>query len=273
MPFDVARRRELLREAALISAERLDDAARAVALFGELYAEDPGDDFAARSRTADAGLLDATRQTVKLATLWEQQAVLREKAGSSAEERACWERAAALWERENAWERAISAYRRGAALGSEASFLALARIHAARAEWADAARALEWLFARATPESRRPRALELAEAYVALDHRDPARTCLEETLRLHGEATRGQDIVQVRERLIDLYRRDEVWLPLAQLLSDDARRSEAPSDKLALLREAADLYRLEAGGAGRSSDAPPGCRGAGTRTTPPCAGR
>jgi hypothetical protein len=245
VPFDTARRRGLLCDAAMVCAERLGDAVRAVRLFDELYAEDPGDDFAARSLAAYAGLLESTGQTVKLATLWEQQAVLREKAGSGAEERACWERAAALWEREAAWEGAIAAYRRGAALGSEASFEALARIHAARAEWADAAKALEWLFARATSESRGARALKLTEAYVALDRRDQARACLEETLRLHGEAPREGDLERVRATLIALYRGDEVWLPLAQLLSDDARRVVDPVEKLALLREAADLYRAK----------------------------
>ena len=243
VPFDVARRRGLLCDAALVCAERLGDAMRAVRLFDDLHDEDPGDDFAARSLAAYAGLLEGTGQTVKLATLWEQQAVLREKAGSGAEERACWERAAALWEREAVWDRAIAAYRRSAALGSEDSFEALARIHAGRAEWADAAKALEWLVSRATPESRALRALKLTEAYVALDRRDHARACLEETLRLHGEAPRGEDVERVRDQLIGLYRRDDVWLPLARLLADDARRVAEPTAKLALLREAADLYR------------------------------
>jgi tetratricopeptide (TPR) repeat protein len=243
VPFDTGKRRGLLCDAAIVCAERLGDAARAVRLFDELYAEDPGDDFAARSLGAYAGLLESTGQTVKLATVWEQQAELREKAGSGAEERACWERAAALWEREGAWAQAIGAYRRGAGLGSEASFEALARIHAARAEWGDAAKALEWLFSRATQESRGARALKLTEAYVALDRRDQARAWLEETLKLHGEAPRGGDLERVREQLIELYRRDGVWLPLARLLADDARRADDPRDELALLREAADLYR------------------------------
>ncbi len=51
----------------------------------------------------------------------------------------------------------------------------------------------------------------------------------------------------MRDRLIGLYRQDEVWLPLARLLAADARRMADPRQKLALLREAADLHRSKLG--------------------------
>jgi tetratricopeptide (TPR) repeat protein len=258
VPFDRGRRRELLRAAALVCAERLRDAPRAIRVFGELFEEDPGDDLAARSLGPFAALLEETGQHANLARLWEEQARIRAKTGNAVEEQACWERAAALWERQQAWERAMAAYRRGAALGSETAFEALARIHAERREWADAAKALEWLFAHAPASTRAAHALRLADAYVAMDRRDRARACLEETLQATvdgpGGASpkRGADpgadrAEQVRERLIALYRQDQVWPPLARLLAAEARRVDDAARQLALLREAAGLYRSELG--------------------------
>jgi tetratricopeptide (TPR) repeat protein len=239
LPLERGRRRELLREAALLCSERLQNPERATRIFAELYDDDGADDIAAQCLERFAELLYAAGQHARLASLWEQQAQIRAEGGEFADERACWERAADLWERHGAAEEAIGAYRRAAALGSEASFEALARIHSERHEWTEAAKALEWLYTHSSDAERGVRALGLVEAYVALGQRDRARACLEEVNR----APDTDPIEPVRERLIALYRQDEVCRPLARLLSSEARRTDDPARKLALLREAADLHR------------------------------
>ena len=127
LPFERARRRELVREAALVCADRLADPARAIATFGELFQEDGGDEVAAKSLERFAALLEAAGELPRLAALWESQSEVNAKAGKTAEERACWECAARLWERQDETEKAVAAYGRAGALGSMASFEALAQ--------------------------------------------------------------------------------------------------------------------------------------------------
>ena len=243
LPLERNRRRELLCESASVCADRLADATRAIRVFEELFRDDAGDEYAARSFPDLARLLAATGQQAKLASRWEEQAQLRARAGNTAEERACWERAAELWEGQASWEQAIAAHERGASLGSVVSHEALARIHAEQGSWDAAAKALEWLYAHATPDARGMRALSLSEAYVELGRRDRARASLEDALQGATGATEGTDLV--RERLIDLYRRDDVHGPLARLLSSEGRRIEDSDRKLQLLCEAADLYQTK----------------------------
>jgi tetratricopeptide (TPR) repeat protein len=258
LPFDRSRRRELLCSAAVVCSERLQETARAIEIFEELYDDDAGDEVAAKSFERFSQLLDAAGLLSKLASRWEEQAGIRARAGSAAEERSCWERAAHLWERQEAWEQAVRAYLRGAALGSEASFEALARIQAGRREWAEAAKALEWLYAHSPAKIRGSLALRLAEAYSELGRRDRSRACLEAALQEMQDGasaaspesdppSAGSPTEQVRQRLIALYRQDELWQPLAHLLSAEAHRSSDRELKLALWREAADLHRGKLG--------------------------
>lgn len=239
LPFERARRREMVREAALISADRLEDPARAIRTFGDLFEEDGGDEVAARSLKRFAALLEAAGELPRLAGLWEAQSLVHEKAGRAAEERACWERAARLWERQDAADRAVAAYERAGALGSSAAFEALARIHSENGAWAEAAEALEWLAAHSPAELRGLRALQLAEVCVALGDRSRARAHLESAIAAGVEAER---VEQVPDRLITLYREDAAWRPLARLLAAQARRPGHPERRLAWLREASDLH-------------------------------
>jgi lipopolysaccharide biosynthesis regulator YciM len=239
LPFERARRRELVREAALVCADRLEDPTRAIATFGELFQEDGGDEVAAKSLERFAALLEAAGELPRLAVLWESQSEVNAKAGKTAEERACWECAARLWERQDATDKAVAAHGRAGALGSLASFEALARIHSERKEWAQAVDALEWLAGHSPADARGLRALQLAEACVALGDRGRARAHLESALAAGVESQRAE---QVPERLVTLYREDESWGPLARLLSQQARRPGHPERRLAWLREASDLY-------------------------------
>jgi len=242
LPFESRRKRELLRDAALVCAKGLGDQERGIRLFAELFAEDAADDVASSSVTAYAALLDATGQHGKLATLWEDQSRIQGEAGNDSEQRACLERAAGLWEGQGAIEKAIDDYRLAAALASESAHEALARIHEGRGEWTEAAVALEWLYAQAPARERGLRVLRLAAAYGALDDRDRARDRLERAIHDGVEADRAD---QVSETLIALYRQDSAWRPLAGRLSADAERVADPERKLALLREAAKLLRGE----------------------------
>ena len=117
LPFERARRRELVREAALSARDRLADTVRAIRTFGELFEEDGGDDVAARSLQRFATLLEESGELPRLAALWEAQSLVHEKAGRATDERACWERAARLWERQDEAEKAVAAYGRAGALG------------------------------------------------------------------------------------------------------------------------------------------------------------
>ncbi len=236
MPFAHPQRRELLAEAAFVASSQEDLRKTAIRFFGELFDADAGDNAAARSLDPLAELLMAAGEHIRLASLLEEQARLRERAGRRRDACAFWERAAGMWSGEGERERAIGAYRQGAELGSEASFEALARIHEEAGEWADAANALRWLYAHADGAARGPTALRMSEAYGAMGEREHARTCLEEAL-----AKGGANVVAAR--LITLYRQDAIWPSLADLLAAEAARSQDRPRKLAMLREAADIQR------------------------------
>jgi golgin subfamily B member 1 len=242
LPFERSRRREFVREAALVCADRLADPTRAIRTFGELFEEDGGDEVAAKSLQRFSTLLEKAGELSRLATLWETQSLVHEKSGKATEQRACWERAARLWERQDELDKAVAAYGRAGALGSQAAFEALAKIHTAREAWADAAEALEWLVTHSPAPVRGLRALQLADACVALGDRSRARACLEGAMAAGIEVERAE---QVPERLLQLYREDGAWRPLARLLAVLARRPVHPERRLAWLREASNLHWLK----------------------------
>lgn len=238
MPFERQRRRRLLSSAGFLCADVIGAARRATRVFDELFDDDPADDIAANAMARFAELLDGARQHAKLALRWEEQARIHASAGAVETARQRWERAGQLWESLKVWERAITAYGKGAELSSEGCFDALARIHVAHKQWAEGARELEWLHARARGPARHLRALELAEAYVELHDRDRARALLEEATRSATDSEHGDSL---RERLIELYRRDGLWKPLACLLSAEALRAEELDRKLERVRQACEV--------------------------------
>ncbi len=237
LPFSLRRRRELARDAACLCSDRLEDAARAISIFRELFAEDPGDEIAAASVTRLALLLEEAGLDGEIASLWEQQAACREAGGDRAAAAALWARAAELVEeRLDDVERALADHRHGAGLGGEASLEALARIHTARGESRAAAEVLEWLCAQSSRDALAERALRLAEAYIAAGMRKRARARLEQYAGVALDAT------PLRRRLADLYREMEDWTALAGLLAAEAARAPDAKARLALLSEAAGLH-------------------------------
>lgn len=237
LPFDRVHRRHLLRDAAWTTCDRLNDAPRAIEILQRLFAEDAADEVARASVARYARLLEESGRMQELAVLWEDQARCRSEAGDRPGASALWARAAQIWEtRLGDADRAIAVHRQGAALGGEASLEALGRLYTERKNYRAAAVALEWLCAQSTRETLVARALALADLYVKLGERDRARA------RLERAASIGIDAQDVRTRLADLYREDGAWLPLSQLLLDEASRASDKKTRMRLLREAASIH-------------------------------
>lgn len=237
LPFQATRRRQLKQEAACLYADRLDDSKAATELLRELFAEEPADEIAAGSVSRLASLLAAQGQDAEVTSLWEQQAECKEASNDRAGAALLWARAGELAEnklKERA--RAQKNYKRGAALGGEASLIELGRIYTESGAHAEAAQVLEWLSAQSPREALASRALALASAYVACGRRREARA------RLEQAAARAMDAGAVRARLAELYREDREWDRLAALLTDEAERTEKPQARLQYLREAARLH-------------------------------
>ncbi|MFO7181341.1 MAG: tetratricopeptide repeat protein, partial [Pseudomonadota bacterium] len=232
LPFPERRRRELRREAACLTADRLGDAERAIELFQALLAEDPADEVARGSVTRLALLLEEQERFEELVELWKTQAEARSRLGDVAGAQVLWARAGELAEtRLGDRERALAAYSAGAELGGEACLEALARVYSESGELDLAARALERLCAQSTGDALGERALELAEIYVSLGRAARAREALEQSLPKVVEGAK------LRARLAGLYREAHDWLALALLLEDEANRAVDPKAKLALLWE------------------------------------
>jgi tetratricopeptide (TPR) repeat protein len=244
LPFEQARRRDLACRAALVWADSAGVPKRAIEILEELFNEDASDEVAFKAFPRFTQLLDAAGARAELAARWQQQAEIRAKAGNVAAARECWERAGPILEALGEFDRAIGAYRQGAALASEASFEALARLHAARAEWKDAADALEWLTAHAQRGEPLLRALKLADAFEALGDRSRARASLERVLPSATGPNRG---AEVRKRLIALYRIDGAYEPLARMLAEEALHVVELPQKLALVREACEVFQSKLG--------------------------
>jgi len=239
LPFPVGLKRELRRDAAALSSDRLGDGERAIALYDELLAEEPADAVADECVLRLAALLEASGRFAELCRLWETQGATRteREPGRAAD---LYAQAAILAERKlNDPKRAFEDYSRGAELGSEIALESLARLHETSGDHANAALMLERLCAGSTPEALEGRALRLAAAYTALEAPDRARECLE---RAQPKAASAAGI---RKRLAELYRDARDFSGLTALLEEEARLAEAPADRLRYLREAAGLHSRE----------------------------
>lgn len=240
LPFPPARRRELRRDAACLCSDRLSDDARAVELFKGLLDEDPGDEVARGSVTRLALLLEEQGRHEEVVELWERQAQARSEGGDTAGAAVLWARAGDLAEqRLKDLSRAIVSYTAGAKLRGEACLEALARIYTAQGDHSRAANVLAMLCEQSSPEELAPRALELADAYTAIDDLGRARSALEHAVGIAVEPSK------LRARLAALYRQIRDYAALAKLLSEEALRASDKKTQLGLLREAASLHSEE----------------------------
>jgi tetratricopeptide (TPR) repeat protein len=237
LPFDVARRRDLRREAACLVSDRLGDSERAIQLFQSLLVEDPADEVAVSSVTRLALLLEEKGRFDEIVALWETQAAARGGQGDVAAAQVLWARAGELAEQRLADEaRALEDYGRGAELGGEACLEALARIHREAGRTELVAQALERLCQESSADALGDRALALAEAYVTLGKAHRAQETLERAV------TRVVEGAPLRARLAELYRESGDFTRLSRLIEEEANRATENKQRLALLREAAALH-------------------------------
>lgn len=237
LALPVAKRRELVREAACLSADRLGDPERAIALFQRLLEEDGADEIASSSVTRLALLLEEKGRFDSIAMLWERQAAVRALVGDQTAAQMLWARAGEIAEERLADpERALHAYERGAELGGEVCLEALARVFGARGNIDQVALALERLCTVSSPELLAHRALRLADAYWQIGQRARAREALEQAV------PRVSDAQGLRARLAELYREAEDFTALARLFEENADRAQNPAQALALLKDAAELH-------------------------------
>jgi tetratricopeptide (TPR) repeat protein len=237
LPFPAERRRRLLRDAAVLAADQLSDPERAIALFRELYADDASDSIAQTSVTRYAHLLEEQKLDDQIVGLWEEQARCRAAAGETGAAAALWARAAEIAEeRVGDLDRAIADHTKGADLGGEVSLEALARIHEKRGEAAAAAAILERLCELSSRDELAARALRLAEAWLRAGQPARARE------RLEHAAQNALEGAGVRKRLAELYREEEDWTALAELLTSEAQRAPDNKTRQSLLEETARIH-------------------------------
>ncbi|MEZ4231016.1 MAG: tetratricopeptide repeat protein [Polyangiaceae bacterium] len=252
LDFPVEIQRGMRQEAALLCQERLGAPERAAEIFSRLLDEDPADDVAQASVPRLALLLDELGRSEAKVKLWEQQAGCRERLEDRGGAAALWSRAAQLAETElKDVERALVDFRAGAALGGEDCLEALARIHEARGETQERVEVLEWLCASSGREQVGERTLRLAQGYEELGRRDRARARLEAVLTQMNQ-WRGIDAAPVRKHLSELYRADKAWVPLAELLAEEARRATLKRKRRKLFEEAATLFMERVGNSARA---------------------
>ncbi|HWL85975.1 MAG TPA: tetratricopeptide repeat protein, partial [Polyangiaceae bacterium] len=173
-----------------------------------------------------------------LTTLLADQAALAEAAGDVTVASLFWARAASVAEEKlDDANGAITYHARVVALEpSAASYDALARLSARRQDFTEAAQYLVLLRDCVGPAERAGVTLRLADALVSAGREDQARQ------RLEAAVAEEPQEETLRTKLASVYQRTREYAPLAGLLATGATYAASSEVKLALLREAADLY-------------------------------
>ncbi len=240
LPFSQLKKRQLKRDAAILCSDRLKQPGKALAFFGELLGEDPGDGIAAETVPRFAALLEQQGDYPEIARLWEDQARSSAQRGDGGTAAAHWVRAAQVWEkRVGNIGHALVDYEQGAALGGVSALEAVARIHTEAGRHRDAAQALEILVERSPREKTAQLALRLADTYVAAGAPAKARAALE------SAADIALDASALRRKLLELYRDARDWTRLADTLVSEAGRLSSGAERIRYLRQAADVHFLE----------------------------
>ncbi|MBL9099402.1 MAG: tetratricopeptide repeat protein [Myxococcales bacterium] len=159
-----------------------------------------------------------------------------------------WAQHAELSERLGQVPRALASHRRVVALDPQvfASLDALARLHLARGEAAEAVPWLQQRLERTTGAERVPIVLQLADALLSAGRTDRAIHALARAVNDDPREPR------TRELLLRLYRDGQAWEPLAALLQAAAPHAEDRAQLLAYDYEAAAIYRDRLGQLGRA---------------------
>ncbi len=196
--------------------------------------EDPGHEPSIEALSA---ALEGDGRFRDLATVLSEQAAILEDRGDQSRAQGLWIHVAGVAEqRLSDIDMALSAYRSAVRLGPSAEALdALARLHTARGEHAQA---VGWLEQRLviTPDGERtPVVLKLADALTGAGKADKARAKLEQAIDAAPSAK------EIRLRLAALYRASEAWEPLVKLLLEGTHHEDDAQVRLASLTEAADI--------------------------------
>jgi Tfp pilus assembly protein PilF len=235
LPFAREAKRRMKQKAAERTADKLNDADGALAIYRDVFKEDAADPIAAGSVTAFADLLERRGLYDELAAIWEQQAAVVASADPT---RAAdlWDRSATLAEeRLGDQARAIANHKRGSELGGLRSLEALARLYERRREWKEAAAALERICELCPAETVVANTLRLADAYVADGDKGVARSRLEQAVE------RFRDADALSQRLQQLYLDEQAWDVLADFLSTQADHAKDVAKRLAYLNQAVDV--------------------------------
>ena len=213
----------------------LGEAEPRAATLRENLAEQPGhpESIAEISR-----VLEAEGAFGPLADVLDGQANALELQGDPASARELWARLAEIAEAKlQDLPRAIAAWRRAVAIEPRVeAFDALARLHTGRNEHAAAVGWLEQRLEVSAPSERAATVVRLAQAQLGAGRLERALDCLERALADDPNAR------NVRDLLAEQYRRAARWQQLAQLLTDGAEFVDEAPERLARLREAADIH-------------------------------
>ncbi len=226
----IALRLELARVRGLLDLG--DEAERALR---ENLAERPGHEESVRLL---AGRMTVRGASAELLALHAEQGQALEGT-DAARAQTLWARAAKIAEEElNDVPQAINAHTRVVALGSsKASLDALALLHAGRAEHERAVAWLEERLGLAESDDERVEVVSrLAKAYVLAGRATKAVESLEAQLRATPDAR------ELRALLAERYRAAGQWNALAELLVDGVEFAADDEGRVAMLREAADVF-------------------------------
>lgn len=202
----------------------------------------------AESIDALHGLLDSRGEHAQLSQVLETQATRLQERAQDAEAAGVWLRLARVAEEQTKEiDRAIHAYRRVVDLSSTREALsALARLYTERKQPAQSVPWFENLLAGAAPEERQDLVLQLAQAHLGADQLDRAIACLESNLDDENPA------LPLRSTLVDLYRSNGAWEPLARLLTKSLPLLPDNDMAIAYAREAADIYSTKLDSPGKA---------------------
>jgi tetratricopeptide (TPR) repeat protein len=183
-------------------------------------------------------VLDADGKHALLSETLTEQAQALESLARSAEAAEIWVRVAYISEHNlDQIDHAITAYRRVVALAPSGQALdALARLYMDRGEPTEAVKWLDQRLESATAEDKPSVYLRLAKAYLADEAPEEAIAALE---KAQQEETTNTEI---RNLLIELYRKAKKWGPLADLLTASLPEIAEEDTIVAHAREAAEIY-------------------------------
>jgi tetratricopeptide (TPR) repeat protein len=115
--------------------------------------------------------------------------------------------------------------------------VALARLHEAKGEKAEAAKMLERLLEGEQGAEAVATSLRLADLYGALKDVAALRRALERGLQADERAA------EVRDRLRSLYEKEGAWTELADLVRGDAEAASETNERVRLFRRAAEIHQ------------------------------